>query len=148
MTSTYTTLSVDICTKALLKRPLADSRVKLSCSGPQVIAARLYADVQTKLTNALLAVQYRPIFSSSIILNVNLPEVGPGCSKVDDFKFVLASAETDPTPVGTKICGSTSLPVDQVVVTKHQGCFASVVVTSATTAEPFPAGTAEVFSKT
>ncbi|KAL0577603.1 hypothetical protein V5O48_004364 [Marasmius crinis-equi] len=108
------------------------------------LAARLYAQLSVKLTDALLASPIRPILPPNISLNVNYPPVSSQCSDVSDFHYVLTRVFPNLFGIFTDVdtCGSTSLP-DEGLVILRSDCFVSVSVMDARTKTDVNAATQE-----
>lgn len=103
------------------------------------LAALVYAQLTTTLTEALVSPASRPILPPNITLNVNFPSTS-GCSGASDFKFVLTRLVSDSSATDVQTCGTTHLPVETTVA-RSSGCFVSISVIDASTKKDVSAST-------
>ncbi|KAG7087617.1 hypothetical protein E1B28_013566 [Marasmius oreades] len=102
-------------------------------------AARLYARLTVKFTDALLAGR-GPILPRNISVNVNFPAVTTSCADLSDFQFVLTRVAPDPGATDVNTCGTTHLPGEASVIARSD-CFISVSVMDSRTKEDVSAAT-------
>ncbi|KAH7026674.1 5'/3'-nucleotidase sure family protein [Microdochium trichocladiopsis] len=108
---------------------------------PVPLESTLYAQLATKLTNAVIA-SGTPYLPEGVFLSTNFPKVSSSrCSKVDDFKFVLTRINPFgfSGPDAPHCGGDTSLPTETEVVLNPTGCFVSVSVADASDKTTAPA---------
>ncbi|KAG7089774.1 hypothetical protein E1B28_011427 [Marasmius oreades] len=109
-------------------------------------AARVYAELTVKFTNALLAGP-KPILPPNISVNVNYPPVTDSCATASDFKFVLTRVTPDFKGDDVKQCGVTLLPDETSVIvadTLLSYCFVTVSVIDARIKKDVDAATQQV----
>lgn len=103
-------------------------------------AARIYADLTTKFTNAILASSARPILPASVSINVNYPPVTSRCASAANFRFVLTRVSPNSKATDVNTCGTTHLLGESNVVGRSD-CSISVSVMDAKTKSDVNAAT-------
>ncbi|KAH8101304.1 sure-like protein [Cristinia sonorae] len=101
-------------------------------------AALIDSKLTTTFLRTLFSSSSRPILPPNITLNVNFAAIDqPGCSRAEDFKYVLTRVQPISGVNGTvggrgdvRTCGSEVLP-DELAVVHSGGCFVSVSVIDA-----------------
>jgi len=111
---------------------------------PVPMYVQLYSDLAVKIIDTLVANE-QPWMNPGTFIAVNFPRVGsecphwgavenPQCTKVEDFKFILTSANSwgrwFPKDVFT--CGAKTLPNDvwimDTLMRKEDGCYVTITV--------------------
>jgi 5'-nucleotidase len=93
-------------------------------------SSRVYAELTTAFTGALLEDGHRPILPAGTILNVNLATSAGNCASASDYKFVFTRVLSNANITDVLTCGSRHLPDELTVV--NAGCYVSVSVLNAT----------------
>ncbi|KAH6839613.1 survival protein sure-like phosphatase/nucleotidase [Chaetomium sp. MPI-CAGE-AT-0009] len=99
----------------------------LSYASPEAQRSKVYAELATTLTNAVIA-SGKPYLPEDVFLNVNFPKAEGQCTEASQFKWVLSriNAGLFSSP-DVEHCGGTRLPMETSVVGKD-GCYISVSV--------------------
>lgn len=109
-------------------------------------AARIYADIATKITQLLLTPASRPVLPPNITLNVNFAPISSKCAGVSDFKFILTRLVANSSATDVRTCNSNHLPneIGAAVITVLTGqCIVTVSVIDAVTKQDVDAATQE-----
>ncbi|KAL2158103.1 hypothetical protein VTH06DRAFT_4671 [Thermothelomyces fergusii] len=99
----------------------------LSWDRPEEQRSRVYAELATALTNAVVA-GGKPYLPEDVFLNLNFPKVDGRCTDPSQFEWVLTRInEGILSAPDTEHCGSTRLPHESSVV-GAEGCYIAVSV--------------------
>ncbi|KAK4139888.1 survival protein sure-like phosphatase/nucleotidase [Dichotomopilus funicola] len=107
-------------------------------SDPEAPRSKVYADLATSLTNAVID-SGMPYLPEGVWLNVNFPKVEGQCTDVSQFKWVLSRINVGVfSEPDTEQCGGTRLPTETSVL-DTDGCYISVSVGDANDKTTAPA---------
>ncbi|KAH6612196.1 survival protein sure-like phosphatase/nucleotidase [Chaetomium sp. MPI-SDFR-AT-0129] len=107
-------------------------------SDPEAPRSKVYADLATSLTNAVID-SGKPYLPEDVWLNVNFPKVEGQCTDVSQFKWVLSRINVGVfSEPDTEQCGGTRLPTETSVL-DTDGCYISVSVGDANDKTTAPA---------
>ncbi|KAH6627332.1 survival protein sure-like phosphatase/nucleotidase [Chaetomium tenue] len=110
----------------------------LSYASPEAQRSKVYAELATTLTNAVIA-SGKPYLPEDVFLNVNFPKVEGQCTEASQFKWVLSRINVGLfSSPDTEQCGETRLPTETSVV-DTDGCYISVSVGDANDKTTAPA---------
>lgn len=115
-------------------------------SDPEAPRSKVYADLATTLTNAVID-SGKPYLPEDVWLNVNFPKVAGQCTEVSQFKWVLSRINVGIfSEPDTEQCGGTRLPTETSVL-ETDGCYISVSVGDANDKTTAPAEKQAVVSE-
>ncbi|KXJ89966.1 survival protein sure-likephosphatase/nucleotidase-like protein [Microdochium bolleyi] len=97
-------------------------------TSPVPLRSSFYAQIATKLTNAVIA-SGAPYLPQNVFLNVNLPAVEGSCTSLDNVKFVLTRINIGLFSArDANHCGSTRLPSEFDVINRKGTCYVTISV--------------------